>query len=83
MGRLLALSVRIGVGQSLRLLDKHKGLLRKVLNNNPYEADALLEGLGPHLDDPALLVPGFHLFSFNEVERTERWRADTCKNLGR
>lgn len=83
MGKLLALSIRIGVGQSLRLLDKHKGLLRKVLNNNPYEADALLEGLGPHLDDPAMRVPGFHLFSFNEVERTERWRADTCKNLGR
>ena len=83
MGKLLALSIRIGVGQSLRLLDKHKGLLRKVLNNNPYEADALLEGLGPHLDDPDLTVPGFHLFSFNEVERTERWRANTCEILGR
>ncbi|MGA9574856.1 MAG: methylenetetrahydrofolate reductase, partial [Lysobacterales bacterium] len=73
MSKLLALSIRIGVGQSLRLLDKHKGLLRRVFNNNPFAADALLEGLGPQLDDPDLIVPGFHLFSFNNVERTEQW----------
>jgi len=81
MSKLIALSFRIGVGQSLKLLKKQKGLLRKMIGTKPYEPDDLLEGLKPHLDDPQLIVPGFHLFSFNDVERTEKWRAKTCEKL--
>jgi methylenetetrahydrofolate reductase (NADPH) len=83
MGKLIELSFRIGVGRSLDLLKKQKGLLRKMTGARPYEPDDLLEGLEPHLGDPELLVPGFHLFSFNDIERTERWRARTCENLSR
>ena len=83
ISKLIALSFRIGVGQSLKQLKKQKGLLRKVIGAKPYEPDDLLEGLMPHLVDPQLIVPGFHLFSFNEVERTERWRAKTCEKLNR
>ena len=83
ISKLIALSFRIGVGQSLKQLKKQKGLLRKVIGTKPYEPDDLLEGLIPHLVDPQLIVPGFHLFSFNEVERTEGWRAKTCEKLNR
>ncbi len=83
MSKLIALSFRIGVGQSLKLLKKQKGLLKKMIGTKPYEPNDLLEGLKPHLDDPQLIVPGFHLFSFNDVERTERWRAETCEKLNR
>ncbi len=83
MGKLIALSFRIGVGQSLKLLKKQKGLFRKMIGTKPYEPDDLLEGLRPHLDDPDMIVPGFHLFSFNDVERTENWRAKTCEKLNR
>lgn len=83
MSKLIALSFRIGVGQSLKLLKKQKGLLKKMIGTKPYEPNDLLEGLKPHLDDPQLKVPGFHLFSFNDVERTERWRAETCEKLNR
>ncbi len=82
-GKLITLSLRIGVGQSLKLLNKQKGLLRKMIGTKPYEPDDLLEGLRPHLDDPDIIVPGFHLFSFNDVERTEKWRAKTCEKLNR
>lgn len=81
--KLISLSFRIGVGQSLKLINKHNGLLKKVISSKPYQPDDLLEGLRPHLDDPAMNVPGFHLFSFNDVERTENWRAETCKSLNR
>jgi methylenetetrahydrofolate reductase (NADPH) len=81
MSKLIALSFRIGVGQSLKLLKKQKGLLKKMISAKPYEPNELLEGLKPHLGDPQLIVPGFHLFSFNDVERTEKWRARTCENL--
>ncbi len=80
MSKLIALSLRIGVGQSLKLLKKQKGLLKKIISAKPYEPNDLLEGLNPFLDDPDLDVEGFHLFSFNDVERTEKWRAKTCEN---
>ncbi len=77
VGKLLSLSLRIGVGQSVNMLKKQKGLLRRVISTRPYQPDDLLAGLEPHLDDPELDIPGFHLFSFNDIERTERWRTES------
>jgi len=79
--KLIALSLKIGVGQSVKVLSKQKGLVRKMISSRPYQPDELLAGLRPYLDDPQLDIPGFHLFSFNDVERTERWRVETLKNL--
>lgn len=72
--RLFKLSLRIGVGQSARLLLKHKGLLKRMMGLKPYQPDELLAGLTPWLDDTASDIAGFHLFSFNDIERTEQWR---------
>ena len=79
--KLIALSLRIGVGQSVRVLKKQKGLIRKMISARPYQPDDLLAGLYPHLDDGELNIPGLHLFSFNNVERTEGWRVDTLGKL--
>ncbi len=79
--KLIALSMKIGVGQSVRILKKQKGLLRKMISARPYQPDDLLAGLQPHLDDPLLDIPGLHLFSFNDVERTERWRVETFEAM--
>lgn len=75
--KLISLSLKIGVGQSVNVLRKQKGLVRKMISARPYQPDDLLAGLVPFLDDPVLDIPGFHLFSFNNVERTERWRVET------
>jgi methylenetetrahydrofolate reductase (NADPH) len=75
--KLFKLSMRIGVGQSAKLLMKQKDLLKKMLQLKPYQPDELLEGLEPHMTDKQLDIEGFHLFSFNDVERTEQWRLDT------
>ena len=83
MSKLISLSFQIGVGQSLRVLKKQKGLFKKVLGVKPYQPDDLLDGLRPYLGDPGINVPGFHLFSFNDVERTEKWRAETCEKFNR
>ena len=79
--KLISLSLRIGVGQSVKVLKKQKGLVRKMISSKPYQPDDLLAGLQPHLDDPELDIPGFHLFSFNDVERTEGWRVATLNRL--
>jgi methylenetetrahydrofolate reductase (NADPH) len=81
IAKLIALSLRIGVGQSVRILRKQKGLLGKLIGARPYRPDELLRGIHEHLDDPGLKIPGFHLFSFNDVEATERWRQATLRRL--
>jgi len=77
MTKLISLSLRIGVGQSVRVLKKQKGLLRKVISAKPYQPDDLLAGLEPYLVAGESNVAGFHLFSFNDIERTERWRTQS------
>lgn len=79
MSKLISLSMRIGVGQSVKILMKRKGLLKKMISAKPYQPDDLLAGLEPYLGDPKMNIPGFHLFSFNDIERTERWRVNTWK----
>jgi len=79
--KLISLSLRIGVGQSVKVLKKQKGLVNRILSSRPYQPDDLLVGLQTHLGEPGLNIPGFHLFSFNDVERTERWRQQTLEKL--
>jgi methylenetetrahydrofolate reductase (NADPH) len=77
--KLFKLSMRIGVGQSARMLMRQKDLLKKMLQLKPYQPDELVEQLAPHLADPLLDIPGFHLFSFNDIERTESWRQEAVR----
>lgn len=81
--RLLAVSLRIGVGESTRFLGRQKGLVRSLLGKQAYRPDDLLTSLAPGLEDPVLDIPGFHLYSFNQVERTEEWRREALDALGR
>ena len=46
-----------------------------------FKPDPLIRGLAPTLADPASNVAGFHLYTFNEVARTERWRQATLARL--
>ena len=81
LSKLIALSLRIGVGQSVRILQKQKGLLRKLVSATPYQPDELLAGIRAHLGEPDLDIPGFHLFSFNSIEKTEQWRLQVLRRL--
>lgn len=81
--RLFKLSTRIGVGQSARILLKQKGLLKRMLGIRPYRPDELLQGLAPYLGENGIGIPGFHLFSFNDIERTEQWRRDALAHYRR
>jgi methylenetetrahydrofolate reductase (NADPH) len=65
----------------VKVLKKQKGLVNRILTSRPYQPDDLLAGLQTHLGAPDLNIPGFHLFSFNDVERTERWRQQTLQKL--
>jgi methylenetetrahydrofolate reductase (NADPH) len=79
--RLMRISMQIGLGESARFLRHHGNWLTRLLIRR-FRPDRLLRDLTPAVADPALRVAGFHIYSFNEVERTERWRRETLARLG-
>lgn len=72
--KLLRVSTRIGIGESIRFLRKHGNFVTRFLQPGGFSPDRLLEGLGPLLDDPEGKVAGFHVFTFNDLAETEAWR---------
>jgi methylenetetrahydrofolate reductase (NADPH) len=80
--KLLATALRIGVGDSVRFLAAKPALAARLLGRRRYQPDDLLDALAEAVEDPALGVAGFHLYSFNRVEETERWRAAAVSALG-
>jgi methylenetetrahydrofolate reductase (NADPH) len=81
-GRLLRISTRIGIGESARFARRHTGWLPQLLRVGGYRPGRLVDGLAASLADPASRVAGLHLYTFNEVARTERWRQETLGRLG-
>ena len=79
--KLLRISMKIGLGESARFLRHHSNWLSRLMTRQ-FKPDPLLRGLAPTLADPAADVAGFHLYTFNEVARTERWRRDALARLG-
>jgi methylenetetrahydrofolate reductase (NADPH) len=70
--RLLRLAVRVGLGDSVKFLSKQARVGTRLLAG--YEPDDLVYGLIDLVGDPVQRIAGWHLFTFNEVERTEDWR---------
>jgi methylenetetrahydrofolate reductase (NADPH) len=78
--KLTQIATRIGVGDSVRYLSKHAGTVFKLLGG--YKPDELLENLNETLTNESSNVAGFHIYTFNQLEKTERWRKDTLQKLG-
>lgn len=76
--RLFQISRKIGVGDSARFLRKHAGLMGQLTANlfrsSGYSPDGLLEELAPYIGDQSYNIVGYHIYTFNQVENTERWR---------
>lgn len=79
--RLMKTSLRIGVGDSLRFLRRNTSAAAQMMRSAVYRPDELLRRIGRCAADPAFGVAGYHLFCFNQVERTEAWRKKTLRNL--
>lgn len=76
--RLLGVSRKVGVGQSIRFVRKTSGILstikRALFSRGVYRPDDLIEGLGPYADDPDYGIEGLHLYTFNRATDTVEWR---------
>jgi methylenetetrahydrofolate reductase (NADPH) len=78
--KLFRISVKIGLGESARFLGHQHGWLSRLLTRR-FTPDGLVRELAPTAGDPEARVAGFHLYTFNELERTERWRRETLDRL--
>jgi len=78
--KLVRISMKIGLGQSARFLRTHSNWMSRLVTRQ-FKPDPLVRGLAPTLADPAANVAGFHLYTFNEVARTEKWRRETLERL--
>lgn len=74
-GKLLRVSFKIGIGNSLRFLSKQHGIAGHLMAHGNYTPDDLVESLSPYVGDADYGIRGFHINTFNQVETTERWRA--------
>ena len=76
--RLLGISQKVGVGDSVRFLRKTSGILgfvRQLIGSRgKYTPDELIDGLAPYANDTTYDIRGLHVYTFNEVPDTEAWR---------
>ncbi|MFP5347096.1 MAG: methylenetetrahydrofolate reductase [Actinomycetes bacterium] len=80
--KLLAMATKIGVGESTRFLSKHRRTLTRLAAPGGFTGESFLERCAAALSAPDADVRGLHLFTFNQVEETERWRRDLLDRLG-
>jgi methylenetetrahydrofolate reductase (NADPH) len=79
--KLLRVSSRIGVVDSARFLRGHSNWFLRTLQPGGYSPERFVTGLLPDLAGPERKVAGLHVFTFNEIEPTERWRQETLVRL--
>jgi methylenetetrahydrofolate reductase (NADPH) len=79
--KLLRIATRIGVGESTRLVRRHGGLLTRLFLRGRYGPGSLIKRLTPKLADPTAAIAGFHVYTFNELAATERWRREALRRL--
>jgi methylenetetrahydrofolate reductase (NADPH) len=76
------MATKIGVGESTRFLVKHKGTLTRLAAPGGFTGERFLDKSVPALSEPGAIVGGLHVFTFNQVAETERWRRALLERLG-
>ncbi|MFE7766554.1 5,10-methylenetetrahydrofolate reductase [Streptomyces sp. NPDC057438] len=79
--KLLAMATKIGVGESTRFLTRHASWFVRFAAPGGYSPEKLLTRTEKALADPASGVAGLHLFTFNQIAETERWRRSLLDRL--
>jgi methylenetetrahydrofolate reductase (NADPH) len=79
--KLVRISARLGLGQSARFLRKQRGLLWRFLVPGGYHPTRLARRLGSAVIRTSNNIRGLHIFTFNELARTESWRRELLSSL--
>ncbi|MFF3376859.1 5,10-methylenetetrahydrofolate reductase [Streptomyces sp. NPDC002680] len=80
--KLLSMATKIGVGESTRFLARHPAWFLRFAAPGGYVPERLLSRVEGVLGEPGAGVAGLHVFTFNQVAETERWRCALLERLG-
>ncbi|MFI5825252.1 5,10-methylenetetrahydrofolate reductase [Streptomyces rishiriensis] len=80
--KLLSMATKIGVGESTRFLTRHPSWFLRFAAPGGYSPEPLLTRAERALTAPSAGVAGLHLFTFNQIAETERWRRALLERLG-
>jgi len=78
--KLVTMGMRLGVGASLRYVQKNGGILGRLFSPVGYDPSALIMPLTKQAAE--LGIEGIHLFTFNNVEATAKWQQKQLAKLG-
>ena len=74
--KLLRMATLIGVGQSMSFLKKQRGIFARIASPG-FHPDRFVARIGALAADDQLGIEGLHVFTFNQVDVIERWRAES------
>ena len=80
-GPLLRTSLRIGVGDSIRFLKKKSKVAAELMKSSIYNPEKLVTSISEYKDIADTNLAGYHIFCFNQIEKTEKWRTETISKL--
>jgi methylenetetrahydrofolate reductase (NADPH) len=72
LSKLLRIALRVGIGDSMRFIRAQHGVVGKMLGR--YSPSDIVDALASYLADPRYGIAGWHLFTFNEIDKTLAWR---------
>jgi len=78
--KLLTMATKVGVGQSTRFLTQHASFFTRLMSSG-YSPENLLGKVAGTVGAGEAGIAGLHVFTFNQVAETERWRQDLLGRL--
>nr|WP_303704184.1 methylenetetrahydrofolate reductase [Haloquadratum walsbyi] len=76
--KLLQISQKVGVGDSIKFLRKTTGIFEFVRqlvgSRGVYKPNDLIDGLSPYVEDEYYNIRGVHIYTFNQTPDLESWR---------
>ena len=80
--RLLKMAAVAGAAESARFITRHPGWILRFWVPGGYSPDRFLDRAAPAITAPGMAVAGLHLFTFNQLQPAERWRAAALARTG-
>jgi len=80
--KLIELSLKIGVGSSVKFLTKQHGFVGNLLLGRSYAPDELIAEIVGSEGFAELGIEGLHMFSFNQIDATVDWQSRLSRSAG-
>jgi methylenetetrahydrofolate reductase (NADPH) len=79
--KLLAMATKIGVGESTRYLAKNKGMFARIAAPGGFTGERFVLDCARSVGGSSAGLEGLHVFTFNQIAETERWRTELIGRL--